>query len=243
MTLPMAHAQGTTHTVSQVGFTFVPDTLTIAPGDTVEWVRSGGSHTVTSGTSCAPSGLFNQPLNSTNPVVSITFNGAGVFDYFCIPHCGAGMDGVITVQASGPVTYCTAGTSASGCQAGLSAAGTASATAPTGFDLMAADVEGAKNGIFFFGSNGRQANPWGSGTSFQCVAPPVKRAGLLVGVGTPGACDGSFSQDLNARWTANPAQNPGAGALVQAQLWYRDPQNTSNQTTSLSNAIEFPVGP
>ena len=56
-------------------------------------------------------------------------------------------------------------------------------------------------------------------------------------------CDGTFAQDLNARWTAKPNQNPGAGAVVQAQLWYRDPFNTSNQTTSLSDAIEFTVGP
>ena len=35
--------------------------------------------------------------------------------------------------------------------------------------------------------------------------------------------------------------NPGGGTTVQAQLWFRDPQNTSNQTTSLSNAIEFLV--
>ena len=35
----------------------------------------------------------------------------------------------------------------------------------------------------------------------------------------------------------------GAGTVVQAQLWYRDPQNTSNQTTSLSDAIEFTVAP
>ena len=35
----------------------------------------------------------------------------------------------------------------------------------------------------------------------------------------------------------------GAGAIVQAQLWYRDPVNTSNQTTSLSDALEFAVCP
>ena len=35
----------------------------------------------------------------------------------------------------------------------------------------------------------------------------------------------------------------GAGAVVQAQLWYRDPWNSSNQTTSLSDAVEFTVGP
>jgi len=78
------------------------------------------------------------------------------------------------------------------------------------------------------------------------VAPPVKRGGLLPGSGTVGLCDGTFQQDLNALWCplcTRPNANPGAGAVVQAQLWYRDPQNTSNQTTSLSDAIEFPVGP
>jgi len=146
-------------------------------------------------------------------------------------------------QASGPVVYCTAGISASGCQANISASGTPSATAPTGFFLDLTNLEGQKDGLFFFGTNGQQANTWGSGTSFQCVAPPVKRAGLQLGNGTVGACDATFHQDLNARWTAKPNQNPGAGAVVQAQAWYRDPQNTSNQTTSLSDAIEFTVQP
>jgi hypothetical protein len=144
---------------------------------------------------------------------------------------------------TGQETYCTAGISANGCQAGLSASGVASATAASGFDLQAMGVEGSKDGLFFYGANGRQANSWGSGTSYQCVVPPVRRAGLLSGGGTSGFCDGAFTQDLNARWTAKPAHNPGAGALVQAQLWYRDPLNTSNQTTSLSDAIEFAVGP
>ena len=148
--------------------------------------------------------------------------------------------------SAGPVSYCTAGTSASGCQATLSASGTASATAGSGFTLSASSVEGQKDGLFFFGSNGRQANPWGSGTSFQCVVPPVFRGGLLAGSGAVGACDGTLAQDLNALWCPScprPAKNPGAGATVQAQLWYRDPLSTSNQTTSLSDAIEFTVAP
>ena len=143
-------------------------------------------------------------------------------------------------------SYCTAGISASGCQAQLSATGTASATATSGFSVLASTVEGAKDGLYFFGANGRQANPWGNGTSFQCVVPPVARGGLLAASGTSGLCDGAFFQDLNALWCPRcprPLKNPGAGAVVQAQLWYRDPQNTSNQTTSLSDAIEFPVGP
>ena len=144
------------------------------------------------------------------------------------------------------VTYCTAGTSASGCQAILAASGNPSASLSEGFSLAATTVEGAKDGLFFFGTSGQQANPWGNGTSYQCVVPPVRRAGLLSGTGTAGLCDGTLAQDLNALWCPGcpkPGANPGAGATVQAQLWYRDPGSTSNQSTSLSNAIEFPVGP
>jgi hypothetical protein len=143
--------------------------------------------------------------------------------------------------------YCTAGTSASGCQAFIQAYGTPSASAPSGFTLSVTGFEGAKDGLFFYGTNGRQANPWYNGTSFVCVVPPRLRGGLLTAVGsTAGSCDGWLVQDLNARWCPtcpNPAHNPGAGAVMQAQLWYRDPQNTSFGTSSMSDAIEFTVGP
>ena len=96
-------------------------------------------------------------------------------------------------------------------------------------------------------TNGRQASPWGNGTSFQCVLPPVQRTGLIEGTGTAWTCDGRLFRDLNATWCPSYcplwAKNPGAGAVVQAQLWYRDPFSTSNQTTSLSDAIEFTVAP
>ena len=143
-------------------------------------------------------------------------------------------------------SYCTSGTAASGCQATLSTCGVPSASSASGFTVIAASVEGAKDGLLFFGANGRQALPWGSGTSYQCVVPPVKRGGLLFGVGTAGSCDGAFAQDLNAHWCptcTRPQHNPGAGAVVQAQLWFRDPWNTSNQSTSMSDAVEFTVGP
>ena len=148
--------------------------------------------------------------------------------------------------AGAPQNYCTAGTSASGCQAAIGTYGIPSASSTSGFDLRVSGMEGQKDGIFFFGSDGRQANPWGSGTSYQCVAPRVKRAGFLAGTGNAGQCDGSAQQDLNAIWCAScpqPWKNPGAGATVQAQFWYRDPQNTSNQTTSLSDAVEFVLEP
>ena len=94
--------------------------------------------------------------------------------------------------------------------------------------------------------HGRQANPWGNGTSFQCVVPPVKRGGLLSGSGNAGTCTGAFIQDLNARWCPTcpkPAQAPVVGTRMQLQFWYRDPANTSNQTTSLSDGHEVDVAP
>ena len=142
--------------------------------------------------------------------------------------------------------YCTAGTSASGCRAEIGSIGTPSATAANGFFLTALDVEADKDGLFFFGANGRQANPWGSGSSLQCVVPPVSRGALLTGVGAGGTCEGVFFFDLNARWCAacpKPSQNPGPGAVAQAQLWYRDPFSPSGTTTSMSDALEFQVQP
>ena len=149
-----------------------------------------------------------------------------------------------TPRCTNPVTsYCTPGTSAAGCQATLSGVGVPSASAVSGFTVIASNVEGQKDGVFFQGTSGQQANPWGNGTSFQCVTPPVNRLGLQVGNGTIGLCDGTKAQDLNDLWHTKPAKNPGSGAVVQVQLWYRDPGNTSNQTTSLSDAISFTVQP
>jgi hypothetical protein len=178
------------------------------------------------------------------------FSPDGSVAYFTTRFTSNGAPGrlwaVRIADAPGATTYCTAGSSASGCQAAIDASGLASATSSAGFQLHATGIEGNKDGLFYFGSSGRQASPWGNGTSFQCVAPPLTRGGLLTGVGTNGACDGAFTQDLNALWCPfcpKSAKNPGAGASVQAQLWYRDPQNISNQTTSLSDAIEFSVLP
>jgi len=157
---------------------------------------------------------------------------------------GGGMSFLFGAQASsGAVAYCTAGVTASGCQALVSATGSASLSATTGFDVSVAGAEGAKDGLLFFGTGGRQANPWGNGTSYQCAVPPVRRTGLQAGTGTPGLCDGSFALDFNAWMAAMPAKAPAASQTVQMQCWFRDPQNTSNQTTSLSDAIEFTVSP
>ena len=146
--------------------------------------------------------------------------------------------------AGNPIeSYCTAGTSSSGCSAVISAAGCASATAGTGFTLSATGLDGAVQSEFLFGTNGRQATPWGTGSSFQCVLPPWRRTGLQIATGTPGLCDGTLALDLNSLWCPScprPGKNPGAGAVVQAQLSFFD---ANTQTTTLSDAVEFTLGP
>jgi hypothetical protein len=143
------------------------------------------------------------------------------------------------------IPYCTAGVSTSGCRAILTACGTPSATAPNGFTLTARDAEGGRAGLFYFGANGRQATPWGA-SSFQCVVPPVVRTGVLAGAGTPDTCEGAFALDLNALWCPtcpHASANPGAGATIQGQLWYRQPPGDDLRGTNLSGAVELTVAP
>ena len=196
--------------------------------DPMFWNPVGADFHLLPGSPCIDAG---NPASPLDPDGTIADMGALPFDPSYVP---------------ATVNYCSAGTSASGCRATLSAVGTASATAASGFVLAASNVEGNKEGLYFFGTNGRKATPWGNGTSTMCLVAPVTRAGLLAASGTNGSCDGAFSQDLNTLWCPtcpNPAKNPGAGAVVQVQLWYRDPQNTSNRTTSFSDALELGVGP
>ena len=143
---------------------------------------------------------------------------------------------------TGVASYCTAGTSANGCQALLSASGTPSASAASGFVVHAGGLAPNVSGAFFWGTNGPQANPWGNGTSWMCVVPPVFRGATQVAsAGSP--CGATLDYDLTIQWQAKPASNPGAGTVTQVQLWYRDPLNTSNQKTSLSDALQFTACP
>jgi plastocyanin len=89
-----------THLVNVQNFTFAPNDLTVAQGDSVRWVWVNGSHTATSGAPCTPDGLFDAPLNSTHTSFTFVFNGpVGDYPYFCTFHCAMGMTGVIHVQA------------------------------------------------------------------------------------------------------------------------------------------------
>lgn len=172
-------------------------------------------------------------------VGTVIGTGGEPFDQF-------GFDGRIysaqfTFGAGGPVTYCTAGTSTTGCQANMSFVGAPSVSASSGFTLRCSPVEPNKQGLFFYGVSGQAISPWApNSTSYLCVKSPTQRMSLLNSNGTAGVCNGTLSLD----WLAWLAANPGslgapfsAGVVVNAQAWYRDPP--AAKTTNLSNALEF----
>jgi hypothetical protein len=142
-------------------------------------------------------------------------------------------------------SYCTPGTSATGCVASISALGTPSASLPSGFSIDVMQVESLKNGIIFYGESGPTLTLWAAGgTSYLCVRSPVQRLPLLGSGGSLGQCDGSLSIDWNAYRAAHPSAlgSPFAvGDRLWAQAWYRDPP--SPKTTSLSDALTFALQP
>ena len=94
-----AVAGAATFQVTQSGTSFSPNDLTINTGDTVEWVWTGGFHTVTNGTGAADPNagtMFDATLSGGN--FSYTFTTAGDVPYFCRPHETFGMTGIIRVS-------------------------------------------------------------------------------------------------------------------------------------------------
>ena len=144
--------------------------------------------------------------------------------------------GVFTIS-----TYCSAGTTASGCQATMSASGTTSKSQTSGFLVTASGVEANKLGVLFWG-NASQALPWGAGTSYLCVSAPVVRTGVQNSGGGPTSpCTGSLAVDFNTWMAVHPSLAPVAGDMVYMQAWFRDPGSPKN--TSLSDGIQFPICP
>lgn len=98
----------TTHTVQQVLFTFVPADITIELGDTIDFVWTSQTHTVTEGLGPLPTGgeAFDEILNVPTPLASVLFDGKFViensraghfYNYYCIPHFSQAQLGTITV--------------------------------------------------------------------------------------------------------------------------------------------------
>jgi plastocyanin len=90
--------------ITMQDFQFTPSPLQIAVGDSVHWqnLDQGVTHTVTSGTGCTASGLFNSGNLSAGSGFGFTFHDLGIVPYFCMHHCTGGMTGEIEVLTNTP---------------------------------------------------------------------------------------------------------------------------------------------
>src|SRR5438874_11041470 len=94
----IARAATVTVMVGPGGFFFKPSSVTIHPGDTVVWTWSSSGHSSTSGSPGMPSGLWDSLILNQGATFMHTFNTAGSFPYYCVPHGACcGMVGSVTV--------------------------------------------------------------------------------------------------------------------------------------------------
>jgi len=93
-----AHDGPHTHRVHITDFAFEPATLTVRPGDTIEWINDDlAPHTATAATGGWDTGLLS---SGTVGAIVIGAEAAGSIDYICAfhPH----MRGVIVVERDDP---------------------------------------------------------------------------------------------------------------------------------------------
>ena len=89
-----------TITVGSGGLNFSPDNLTVKGGTVVTFQWAGSGHSVVIGASCAGStqriaGIQNAGFSATFTTPVVTANRD--IPFYCEPHCGSGMVGVIHV--------------------------------------------------------------------------------------------------------------------------------------------------
>ena len=82
-------------------FMFSPASVNVQPGDTVKWTWKASNHSVTSGHTDDPDGLFNSGVKNSGTTFSFTFTAPGTQSYYCQPHGSCcGMVGSVIVAGT-----------------------------------------------------------------------------------------------------------------------------------------------
>jgi len=82
---------------------FSPDSVTIQPGDQVRWSFASAGHSTKSGSPGMPNGIWDSGIRPQGATFTRTFNSAGTFPYYCVPHGGCcAMVGTVTVDTASP---------------------------------------------------------------------------------------------------------------------------------------------
>ncbi len=135
-----------------------------------------------------------------------------------------------------PFVYCVP--DATHCGPAIDFSGVPSASAGSGFSILATGIPSNRAGILFYGLTGPNDSPFQGGT--LCVKAPLKRSPLLNSGGS-GACGGGFDFDFNTHVANVGDAALIVGATVDCQFWFRDTTDFVFGT-GLTDAVEFQIG-
>ncbi len=190
----------------------------------------------------SPTYLSSAPCGLPEPtsLASIGFpNSQMVFDLCAVPaNTGSGVG----------VVYCTAKTNSLGCIPAISNTGTPSASAGSGFTISTFNELNNKPGLYLYSNAGQVAVAFFGG--LRCVGSPVRRSVALNSGGNPppNDCSGVYTIDWNTFASGALGGTPqaylrGPGNVIQVQAWGRDSGFPPGSNASLSDALEYTVGP
>jgi hypothetical protein len=147
-----------------------------------------------------------------------------------------------------PVIYCTAKVNSLGCTPMIAASGVSSATSESGFMISCTQLINNKFGLLFYSDQGQNDMPFNGGT--LCVQAPMRSPTVLHTGGNPAPndCSGELMFDMNAFAFGALGGNPASyltvpNTVVVVQFWARDNGFSNPNNVSLSDAVQYTVGP
>jgi plastocyanin len=200
--LPAHPASAATAAVSVEDNMYVPNSITITAGDTVQWTWAGvNQHTVSSTSAEA----FDSGAPQSTGSFSHTFNAAGTFTYECGVH-GAAMQGTVVVQAAAAATN-------------TPAAATNTPAAATNTPSAATHTPGAATSTNVPADTATPAGTAATRTPGALLATPTRAAGGAV---LPATGDGTTAGSMMSwQWMALSVVAFGVACATAAGVLHR----------------------
>jgi hypothetical protein len=195
-------------------------------------------------------GFSGWVLGETHVQDTVALPSGGNIVFTCQAAVGFGNLNGFQIEPAqvGPTAYCTAKVNSLGCTPSIGSTGVPSATAGSGFHVSVVNVINNRPGIFIYGNSGRAAVPLSGG--LRCVNLPLRQPFAMMSGGNPppNDCSGGYVLDFNAFAVGAFGGNPAPfltvpGTVVDAQVWGRDNGFPAPNNVTLSDGLEWIVGP